>query len=526
MEATEKIPGFAKARISAERNARRRKQPEIVLYEIYEEIESEYKSYIDLEMKYEKQVLQQNVEMKSVFDCVISLNKTVILASDMYLPSKFIDNVLKLKGFDGYHKLFVSGEHRTSKGTGGLFKVILKDLGIEPCDLLHIGDNDKSDIRIPKNIGINVIKYENITERYLRSHKKERVYYRLRRNYERSVIVGIDALFRYNTHKKNDNFWYNFGYRYGGPVNTAFASFINENAEKDSVLFFIARDGYNAQKAYNILFGKIENHYIYAARRFNILFGINGRDYPGYEEDIIDYFSDHPEVRELSGTPHEILIENPELFERLMEKELTKYKSYIDCYTKHGNSIYVVDASTRKFSSQKLIDEVTNKSVKGLYYVLLRNKSDDNAKGFCDNYRSFFELTAIDVPEFLMSSDEKPIVSIDDSGYPVYDSNSNEWFRTDVMPKMTAGMTDYFETVKSVFGDFIPVINHDSVNRWILNLSRFMSKEEQEYFDTLNWTSDPTHSEYHKLFFSLSDVPRFILNKVKDGYESIMSRIK
>lgn len=511
----------------AERNARRRRQPEIDLYEIYEEIEPRYKLCIDLEKAYEKQILQQNVEMKSVFDCAISLNKTVILTSDMYLPREFLENVLKDKGFEGYHRLFVSGEHRTCKRTGGLFRLALEELGIMAEDLLHIGDNSISDVKTPRSMGISAIKYDKIIDRYFRSHKKERLYYRLKRNYERSIIVGMDALFRYNTYNENNGFWYTFGYRYGGPVNTAFASFINKNAEGDSVLFFIARDGYNAQIAYNTLFGKIKNHYVYAARRFNILFGINGRDYPGYEEDIIDYFSDYPEVKKLTGEPREIFTKNSVLFGRLMEKELNKYKEYINHYTEHEKLIYIVDASTRKFSSQRLIDKVTDKDVKGLYYTLLRRRSDNTAKGFCDNSRVFFELTTIDVPEFLMSSNEGPIISIDDNGNPVYDlESSNEWFRTDVMPEMSAGMMDYFEMVKSVFGDFIPTMKHDSVNKWILNLARFMSKEERKYLDKLDWASDPTHSEYHKLFFSPSDTPRFIVKEMKDKCRSIMNRIR
>lgn len=296
MEVRENIPGFSKARITAEKRARAKIHPEVTIEEIYDYIDSKFRSYMNLEMEYESVVLQQNPEMRFLFDRILSDKKKIILISDMYLPSVFIDEVLENRGFSGYEKLYVSGEHRKSKHSGDMFEHVLEDLGIGFRELVHIGDNKVSDIRTPERLGLTTVWYERAIDRYFKAHIREYRYYLRKKSLERSLIVGIDSLHWLNSDSEN-NFWYNFGLRYGGPVNSAFASFIDKNTKNDDVLLFIARDGYNARKTYNILYGNVENHYVYAVRIFNILFGISGRDYPGYEDEIVQYFSNRGEPR-------------------------------------------------------------------------------------------------------------------------------------------------------------------------------------------------------------------------------------
>lgn len=78
IEYNENMPGFAKARILAEKNTRTRDCPEVTIDEIYSNVDLEYNNKKDIELKYEAQVLQQNPEMKKVFDYAISKNKALL----------------------------------------------------------------------------------------------------------------------------------------------------------------------------------------------------------------------------------------------------------------------------------------------------------------------------------------------------------------------------------------------------------------------------------------------------------------
>ena len=271
MESHFRRPGFATERIRAERTSRSKEFEEVTLDEIYDGIDGRFKDLKDSELLFERQVLLPNPEMKAVFDEVKKSGKRILLLSDMYLPSVFLSEVLGKNGFEGYEHLYVSCEHRKSKHSGELFLLALKDLGIGPKDVVHIGDGDVSDVKTPSKMGIRALKYPKVIDRYFSEHKREYRYYRRNRSLGRSVTVAMDALHSMNVPK--DNFWYEIGYRYGGPVNSAFATFIERTADKDGVLLFVARDGYNARRAYDIMYGDVENHYVYAVRTFNILFG-------------------------------------------------------------------------------------------------------------------------------------------------------------------------------------------------------------------------------------------------------------
>lgn len=519
--------GFAKERIRAERVARSKEFEEVTLDEIYNEIDDNFKDLKESELSFEKQILQPNPEMRSVFNRVKDSGKRIILLSDMYLSSQSISEILTKNGYDGYEKLYMSCEYRKSKHYGELFSHVIDEMNIDVKDFVHIGDNYVSDVRAPLSIGIKAVKYSKVIDRYFKSHNREYKYYKRKKNLERSMIVAMDAIHWINAPDKN-NFWYEFGYRYGGPVNAAFATFIEENAEKDGVLLFIARDGYNSQKAYRILYGDIANHYVYAMRTFNILFGINGRDYPGYEEDIVNYFADDLRVKELTGTLKDKFFKNKNLFNDLMTIELEKYSIYIKNYIGSKDNVYVVDATTEKFSSQKLINQALEKKTQGIYFTLLRSKSDYDKIGFHDNHRVFLELTSIDLPEFLMTSNENPVDRMDISGEPVYSEKDNpeEWYRREVSSDITKGVEDYSRTLKLIFEEYIPSFEYNTIGKWIRSFTRHMDSQECFNLKNVKWASDPAHSEYHGLIFSASDAPMLFRYKLRDYYRSLMRRIR
>ena len=59
--------------------------------------------------------------MVNIFDKAKLLGKHVILASDMYLPKKTIEEILEQCGISGYEKIYLSCEQKSDKKSGELF---------------------------------------------------------------------------------------------------------------------------------------------------------------------------------------------------------------------------------------------------------------------------------------------------------------------------------------------------------------------------------------------------------------------
>lgn len=526
MEINENLPGFSDARISAERRARTKECPEVTLAEIYEGMEPEFSVMMEKELEYEAQVLQPNPEMKRVFDLALNKGKVVVLLSDMYLPSGFIADVLSKRGFSGYSKLYVSSDNGKSKCFGDMFRQVLEDLEISPSELLHIGDDERSDGKTPSAMGINTARYEKVIERYFKEHKREWRFYLKKRELGRSLIVGVDAL-NWISHNKNSNYWHNLGYRYGGPVLTAFASFINDNVnDKEGTILFIARDGCGPRRVYNILYGDVENRYVYAARIFNVLLGLNGRDYPGYEEQIVDHFSEKGYLPDIIEDKKRFFFENGDLFSKLMSQELNAYGEYLSGNVKAG-TVYVVDATTQKFSSQRLVKAALGRNAVGLYYTMLSRTDVCDCRSFVKYRRVPLAYTRVDIPEFLMSSPEPPISGLE-NGNPVFskDIPEEEKFRLGIMDAVIEGEDNYARHVKTIFGRLIPMLEPNAAEKWIRSMTANRTDDDLEHLSRLFWASDPAHNEYHGIVFSPKDAIPFILKKIDNYYTSLRRRIE
>ena len=73
-----------------------------------------------------------------IFRAAKAAELRIVLASDMYLPKKFIGKLLAKHGIAGYSDLFVSSDSRCMKSDGTLFDLIHRKLGIEPQQMIHI----------------------------------------------------------------------------------------------------------------------------------------------------------------------------------------------------------------------------------------------------------------------------------------------------------------------------------------------------------------------------------------------------
>ena len=167
---------FSDVREQAERFCRElyfeeKKREEVTLDEIYAYIQDNYlisnkvlnemKKYeIKLEMKY---CMARN-SGKNLYELAKSLNKRIIVISDIYLSKDVISDILEKNGYDKLDTLYLSSDINLSKATGNLFDYVAKKEKIAVGKILHVGDNYDSDFSNGKKCGMNTVLLPKATE--------------------------------------------------------------------------------------------------------------------------------------------------------------------------------------------------------------------------------------------------------------------------------------------------------------------------------------------------------------------------
>lgn len=165
-----KVPNFHNMRVAAEAEARKAKSfyvQDVTLDEIYDSYErmfhcskEEAEKLKSEELQIEYTLLYERKTAKYIFEKAKEANKKIIIISDMYLSSEFINQCLKKNGYKGYDHIYVSSETGVLKSTGLMYKYVLEELELEeikPSEIIHIGDNKRSDVDMATSWNINSV---------------------------------------------------------------------------------------------------------------------------------------------------------------------------------------------------------------------------------------------------------------------------------------------------------------------------------------------------------------------------------
>lgn len=166
---------FALVRKNCESLARQKQavgEDEILYSDIYDVMKNAYEYSDDeierlsqAELECEYSLLSARKSAQKLFYLAKELGKKVIIVSDIYLPYSFISKMLANCGYDGYDKLYLSSEYKMTKSTGRLYQTVIDDMrkhGIEAGEILHIGDNERSDIASAKRQGIEAMQIRRV----------------------------------------------------------------------------------------------------------------------------------------------------------------------------------------------------------------------------------------------------------------------------------------------------------------------------------------------------------------------------
>ena len=156
----QKVLDFKLRRIEAEHYARKISiNKEISFNEISSALLKYYRpeivrSFAELEVQVEIEQCIARDEIVQIYNSLIGKKKLVI-TSDMYLPVNVIQSILSNNNILTPDRIFLSSEANATKADGSLYKLLLSQMKCSSNDVLHIGDNFKSDFLRPKSLGIN-----------------------------------------------------------------------------------------------------------------------------------------------------------------------------------------------------------------------------------------------------------------------------------------------------------------------------------------------------------------------------------
>jgi FMN phosphatase YigB (HAD superfamily) len=271
---------FAHARVNAETAAHNKPNlPVVNLVQIYKELQYMLKIspetsqfILELECQLESKLLTPLPGAKEKVKKSFSSGQKIVLISDMYLPSKFINEQLRKNGFPVNNNCYVSNEYLKSKRTGELFKVVAKDCGLPPSHFTHFGDNKKSDFDAPKKLNWNAVHY---TKSKLNRYEVLLNSFMWETGGLSSIMAGASRIARLNapgtSQKESEIRKISAGVV--GPVLVSYVLWILNRAREMNLkrLYFVSRDGQIYLKIAKILVKKlnldIEVRYLYGSRK-------------------------------------------------------------------------------------------------------------------------------------------------------------------------------------------------------------------------------------------------------------------
>ncbi|KXU91583.1 hydrolase [Caballeronia megalochromosomata] len=164
----------------------------------------------------------------------LARNRRVVITSDMYLPQAFFEALFEKHGLPKLPLFISSARNATKRDFGELFDLVAAEMGVAPKEILHVGDNELSDVRRAGDRGLATFHYVDMRRARLpatASTPAASIAYGLPRTFGETIEPGsFEAL----------------GFETGGPAAFAYLHWIRQSAQRDAIdlILFTSRDGY------------------------------------------------------------------------------------------------------------------------------------------------------------------------------------------------------------------------------------------------------------------------------------------
>lgn len=465
IEALYNLPGFAQARIEAEKTARKNNKKsfdseEVTIEDIYAVIVPKFRKIKEIELDTEKTLITANPNIKPVFDLLQKNGKRIVAASDMYLPKDYIKNLLIKNGYFGIEEVFVSSVNNHNKNSGELYTDVLDYSKCLKTDIVHFGDNFEADVACAERFGIDAYQIPRASERFINSPANVKYKeYLTRHNNEIAISIYTSLISNYLSEvDPRTPFYTILGYALGGCLALSYLHFVCEEAESNGVghLIFVARDGFSLSDIYReFFFDKYGIPYSYVYLNRNVVLGV----LDGIPEDPKYLYytlklagKEIPSV--IASEDYELNIreyrKNQKLIDKWKEKNREVLRNHILCSMGNTDTVGVVDMVTKQFSSLHGAKTViSEKNLLGLFTGAFAGcVAEAPYESFCNRKLETKDDLAIKFSEFLLSSPEESIVGLNNSGKPVFDQkveSNREQRYYEIMAGIKRYCKDYFE---------------------------------------------------------------------------------
>jgi len=261
MEEKLKINSFLEKRKNAEIEAIKKLHKDVNLDEIYKSYIEIYKVSSDevekikqLEEELEIKFCTPRNDMLKLVKKLCTNNKTLILASDMYLKKETILKMLKKCGYTEsmFKKIYISNDINKRKDTKKMWRYLR--FVYWRSKLVHLGDNNNSDVIFPKKYKKDTIKIMSSRELLHQSNLYNLLAPSInQRTVSDSIFLGIminKKIFNSPFSDLMVNSISDFGYIFHAPLLNEFLKFITDKTSRMDELLFLAREGYYLQKLY------------------------------------------------------------------------------------------------------------------------------------------------------------------------------------------------------------------------------------------------------------------------------------
>lgn len=360
-------PDFKRIRVKTEILARQKKQRqqgtgEVTFREIWEEMEQAtgipYKKGMEAEWIWEQRCCHANPYMLSVVQSLRKQGKKMAVVSDMYLGKERIRMLLEQCGYGKFDAYFVSGDDRSSKCEGGLYRKLKSTLG-ENRSYVHVGDHPYSDIIQAEKHGMAAILYPNACQ--------EGMIYRTE---DMSEVTGsiYRAIVNEKLYAGSESYpeAYEYGFIYGGIFAVGYCRFIHSFVQQHRMdrLLFLARDGAVLKAVYQKLYPEDteKTAYVYWSRPASLKLAAGCCRYE-YFQRFLYHKAGHGytvgqalQAMELSHMQQEIClhgISGP--YEKLTHKNVETVKNYITAHWEQVTECYKEQQEAAKLYFEEIL---------------------------------------------------------------------------------------------------------------------------------------------------------------------------
>ena len=526
---------FPKFRLQAEEDARKKLSRDVTLDDIYKSFseltkfdEETCEKIRDLEISTEAELTLPREKVVDWFKQILSLNREIWLISDMYLQTPAIKELLSKCGIDGYEKIMISCEVGMRKDTAEIWDHLVEK-GFTHGKLIHIGDNEMSDIQFPSDriiFAYHVMSARNLFSqipfgRNLLKHlgRKMSLY--------AGMMLGMILAKKFQSpfQLKNSSghggkliiknfrdlgYWF-----YGVPLLTFMLWLIKKSGEdKIRRLLFFARDGYFLQPLYKLVTELLNveglpSNYFYSSRRAVTVASIKNLEqanelvklkFDGTTKKFFD-------VRfglEIGGNEKISLPEkDSDVVKNIIEKNSAKilehakterdnYLKYIESLGANLEEVGVVDMGYSG-TIQYYLQRLTRKDFKGYYFATSdKNRFGKNSDEFlrgCFTENDDYETTRSSIYQYqllfeaVLTAPDAQLNSFDAEGKPIFGEPEPGQNFIEEIREVHEGIKDFCRDVLNIFGEYIlkTPIDFDFSDAWV----KFFVQDENIISDDL-----------------------------------------